>query len=77
MSDEQPHARFGWFSAVGRSILVAVVGVGFAVVVPNLILTSLTSTSRSTRVGLAVACFAVSMACIAVALRRLQARRWL
>ena len=66
---------YGWISALVRGAIVVVVGTALLVYGPHLILTKLTSSSRSTRVGFATAWFGLWITVLAVALRRLQGRR--
>ena len=64
----------GWTRAAVTTAALVVVVVLTLVLVPNAILTRLTSLGRSGRVAVATAWFTFALLGLAVALRRLQAR---
>ena len=76
MTDQRDSAGtdIGWTRAAVTTAALVVVVVLTLVLVPNAILTRLTSLDRSGRVAVATARFTFALLGLAVALRRLQAR---
>jgi len=71
----EPGAALGWPRAVVATAVIAAVGVGLLVIVPNLIVTRLVGLGRDWRVTLATVWFFGMLVAFAWLLRRLQARR--
>jgi len=64
-----------WPRAVAATAIVAALGVGLLVVVPNLLVSRLGGLDRGWRAGLATIWFFGMLAALAWLLRRLQARK--
>jgi hypothetical protein len=73
-SDEPDDAALSWPRAAVTAAVTLVAGIALLVVVTNTIVTKVTGVDRHVRVGLATAWFALALAGLAWALRRLQAR---
>jgi hypothetical protein len=71
----EPVATISWPRAIAATAVVAALGVGLLVVVPNLIISRLGGLDRSWRAGLATIWFFGMLAALAWLLRRLQARK--
>ena len=74
MNDPQDRDPIGWFRAIVSGLAVLVVGLAVAVGGANEVLTRMTGLSRDNREYVASAVFFVTIAVLAWALRRLQAR---
>ncbi len=72
--DEHDDASLSWTRAALITAAILLVGVVLVVVVTNVVVTRVTGVDRHARVGLASAWFLLSLAGLAWALRRLQAR---
>jgi hypothetical protein len=72
--DEHDDAGLSWARAALITAVTLLVGVALLVVVTNVVVTRVTGVDRHARVGLASAWFLLSLAALAWALRRLQAR---
>lgn len=66
-----------WPRAIVESVVIAALGVGLLVLVPNLIVTRVGGLDRSGRVALATVWFFGMLAAFAWLLRRLQARHFI
>jgi hypothetical protein len=72
--DGRDDASLSWTRAGLITAAILLVGVVVVVVVTNVVVTGVTGVDRHARVGLASAWFLLSLAGLAWALRRLQAR---
>lgn len=72
--DEYDDASLSWPTATLITAAILLVGLVLVVVVTNVVVTRVTGVDRHVRVGLASAWFLLSLAGLAWALRRLQAR---
>lgn len=72
--DEYDDASLSWATATLITAAILLVGVVLVVVVTNVVVTKVTGVDRHVRVGLASSWFLLSLAGLAWALRRLQAR---
>ena len=72
--DEHDDASLSWTRAALITAAILLVGFVVVVVVTNVVVTRVTGVDRHARVGLASAWFLLSVAGLAWALRRLQAR---